>query len=70
MYNKRAYNKRNKLIYEGYCSRWGEGLRDDVIYQELHLIYHLQPKTLEDIVRKVRKDSQNLQPEIPFTDGE
>jgi hypothetical protein len=65
--NKNTYNRRNKMIYETYCAKWGEGLRDDVIYAELHVVFHLQPKTLEDIVRMMRKESQKNQTEIDFS---
>jgi hypothetical protein len=67
-YNTEAYNKRNKLIYEYYCSRWGDGVRDELIYCELSERYHLQTKTLEDIVRMVRKESMGAQTEINFKD--
>lgn len=70
MVNKEAYNRRNKLIYEEYCTLWGDGKRDEIIFATLHDKWFLQPKTLENIVRKMRKLSQEAQPEFDFTDGE
>jgi hypothetical protein len=66
MVNQEAYNRRNKLIYEEYCNQWGEGLREEKIWENLHERYFLQPKTLENIVRKMRKLSQVNQIEISF----
>lgn len=64
--NQIAYNKKKKLIYEAYCAQWGEGFRDEVIFDELADHFHLQPKTIQNIVRKVRKESQLAQPEFDF----
>ncbi len=73
MRNKTTYNRRNKLIYEYYCTRWGDGIRDKVIIAELHDQFHIQPKTLEDIIRMMRKQSQEAQNVLPLdikdTDG-
>jgi hypothetical protein len=66
MRNKTTYNRRNKLIYEYYCTRWGDGIRDKVIIAELQDQFHLQPKTLEDIIRMMRKKSQEVQNELPL----
>jgi hypothetical protein len=66
--DKKTYQKKCKLIFEAYCDKWGEGLRDEIIFEELHSKFHLQPKTLENIVRKMRKESQDAQVEIPFND--
>jgi len=66
MRNKNTYNRRNKLIYEYYCTRWGDGYRDKVIIAELHDQFHLEHKTLEDIIRMMRKKSQDSQPELPL----
>lgn len=68
MRNKLTYARRNKLIYEAYCERWGSGLRDHIIFTELQEVFHLQPKTLEDVVRMMRKESQKVQIEIKFDD--
>ena len=70
MRNKVTYNRRNKLIYLAYCERWGQGLRDEVIWPELKELFHLEVTTIEKIVRKVRKQSQEVQPEIEFDKGE
>jgi hypothetical protein len=64
MRNQTTYNRRNKLIYGYYCTRWGDGIRDNVIIQELHDQFHLEPKTLNNIVRMMRKKSQDS-PEQP-----
>jgi hypothetical protein len=66
MRNKTTYNRRNKLIYEYYCTRWGDGYRDKVIIEELHNQFHLEHKTLEDIIRMMRKQSQEGQTELPL----
>jgi hypothetical protein len=58
MRNIKTYNRRNKLIYEYYCTRWGDGIRDKIIIGELHDQFHLEHKTLEDIVRMMRRKSQ------------
>ena len=68
--NKITMGKRNKLIYLAYCERWGAGMRDNVIFPELHDIFHLEPSTLEKIVRKMRKQSQEAAPEIDFEKGD
>lgn len=68
--DKKTYKKKCKLIYEAYCARWGEGLRDEVIYPELGEQFFLEPKTIKDIVRKMRKLSQQAQPEIDFDNTE
>lgn len=59
MRNKATYNRRNKLIYMYYCTRWGDGCRDEVIIQELHDQFHLEKKTLANIIRMMRKQSQD-----------
>jgi hypothetical protein len=66
MRNKTTYNRRNKLMYEYYCTRWGDGIRDDVIIRELHEQFHLEIKTIGNIIRMVRKQSQDAQPELPL----
>lgn len=64
MRNKANHERRNKLIYQYYCTRWGDGFRDEVIIAELHNQYHLQPKTIEDIIRAMRKKSQEIEEEL------
>ncbi len=52
------------MIYQYYCTRWGDGYRDEVIFQDLSDQFHLKVKTLEDIVRAMRKKSQLIEQEL------
>ena len=63
MRNSKTYQRRNKIIYEYYCTRWGDGCRDSIIIQELHDQFFLEHKTLEDIIRMMRKKSFDKEPE-------
>jgi hypothetical protein len=64
MRDKLIHERRNKMIYQYYCTRWGDGYRDEVIFADLSNQFHLKVKTLEDIVRAMRKKSQLVEDEL------
>jgi hypothetical protein len=71
MRNSSLINRRNKLIYEKYAEFWGQGLREERIWPELVLLFHLERDTLYRIVLKQSKIVAAVSPELPLeeTDG-
>jgi hypothetical protein len=55
MRNPTMQDKRNKLIYSYYCTRWAEGIRHEVIIEELVNQFHIAVKTVNDVIRAERK---------------
>lgn len=68
MRNESLINRRNKLIYEKYAELWGQGLREELIWPELVLLFHLERKTLYRIVLKESRAVQAVSPELPLTE--
>jgi hypothetical protein len=64
MRNKLIHDRRNKMIYQYYCTRWGDGFREEVIFKELGDQYHISEKTAKDVVRLMRKKSQEVSIEL------
>lgn len=69
MRNESLINRRNKLIYEKYAELWGQGLREELIWPELVLMFHLERDTLYRIVLKQSKIVERVSPELPLTDN-
>jgi hypothetical protein len=59
-------NRRNKLIYEKYAELWGQGLREELIWPELVLAFHLQRDTIYRIVLTQSRVVEAVSPELPL----
>jgi hypothetical protein len=70
MRNNNLINRRNKLIYAAYADLWGKGLREELIWPELVLAFHLERDTIYRIVLKQSKIVEAVSPELPLTEGE
>jgi len=68
MRNNSLINRRNKLIYEQYAILWGKGLREELIWPELVLAFHLERDTIYRIVLKQSKIKEASSPELPLTE--
>jgi hypothetical protein len=66
MRNNSLINRRNKLIYEKYAELWGQGLREELIWPELVLAFHLERDTIYRIVLKQSKIVEAVSPELPL----
>lgn len=66
MRNTSLINRRNKLIYEKYAELWGQGLREELIWPELVLAFHLERDTIYRIVLKQSKIVEAVSPELPL----
>ena len=67
MRNSSLINRRNRLIYEAYAALWGAGQREELIWPELRLAFHLEEDTLYRIVLKQTRMVAALSPELPLT---
>jgi hypothetical protein len=68
MRNNILINRRNRLIYEAYAELWGKGQREELIWPQLTIQFHLEEKTLYRIVLKQSKIVSERQPQLPFTE--
>ncbi|MBB6131356.1 hypothetical protein [Mucilaginibacter lappiensis] len=68
MRNSSLINRRNKLIYAKYAELWGQGLREELIWPELVLAFHLERDTIYRIVLKQSKIIEAVSPELPLED--
>ena len=67
MRNNTLIDRRNKLIYEAYAELWGKGQREELIWPQLTVQFHLEENTLYRIVLKQSKMALKAQPQLPFT---
>ena len=68
MRNNSLINRRNKMIYAKYAELWGSGLREELIWPELVLAFHLERDTLYRIVLKQSRIVDAVSPELPLND--
>jgi len=53
-----------------YAELWGTGKREELIWPELELEFHLAKTTLYRIVLKQSRAVEAVSPELPLMDGE
>lgn len=57
------------MIYAMYAELWGKGLREELIWPELVLAFHLERDTIYRIVLKQSRIKDAASPELPLTEG-
>ena len=70
MRNKDLLKRRNKLIYEKYCELWQSGQREELIWPQISVEFHLEESTIYRIVLALVKESQKVQKQMNFNKEE
>ena len=59
MRNYPLIEKRNELLFADYAKLWGDGKREELIFEELSEKYFLEVKTIYRIVLRESKTKNN-----------